>query len=96
MKCFKYFDIFYYLLNLHTFQIDSTEEHIIRVLKSLKGPFSLIYYEKHTQNLYFSRDRLGRSTMLFMKSDHSIVISSVLGNYLYDETCTKINFKFIF
>lgn len=39
----------------------------------------MIYYDKQTQNLYFARDRIGRNTLLFYKSNHSIVISSVLG-----------------
>ncbi|XP_026328036.1 asparagine synthetase domain-containing protein CG17486 [Hyposmocoma kahamanoa] len=53
--------------------------HIINELKQLRGPFSMIYYDKHTHNLYFMRDRIGRNTLLFHKSDQSIVISSVLG-----------------
>lgn len=56
------------------------EEQIIQVLKSLKGPFSIVYYSKSTHNLFFTRDRIGRNTLLFHKGEDSIVISSTLGN----------------
>ncbi|XP_038210991.1 asparagine synthetase domain-containing protein CG17486 [Zerene cesonia] len=58
---------------------DSSQEKIIQVIKSLKGPFCIIYYDKFSKVLYFTRDRIGRGSLLVHKSDHSIVISSVLG-----------------
>lgn len=39
----------------------------------------MIYYDKQTHNLYFMRDKIGRNTLLFHKSEQSIIISSVLG-----------------
>uniref|UniRef100_A0A2A4JAE2 Glutamine amidotransferase type-2 domain-containing protein n=1 Tax=Heliothis virescens TaxID=7102 RepID=A0A2A4JAE2_HELVI len=56
-----------------------TEEFIIQQLKQLKGPFAIIYYEKLNKKLYFLRDRIGRSTLLFHKGDNSIVIGNTLG-----------------
>lgn len=64
------------------FQVGSRDNQIVQALNSFKGPFSLIFYDKDTNNLYFSRDRIGRSTMLFLKNDNSIVISSVLGKLI--------------
>ncbi|XP_047544798.1 asparagine synthetase domain-containing protein CG17486 [Vanessa atalanta] len=57
----------------------SSSEDVILTVKSFKGPFSLIYYNKCTQILYFSRDRIGRNSLLFHKADGSYIISSVLG-----------------
>ncbi|XP_050362344.1 asparagine synthetase domain-containing protein CG17486 isoform X2 [Nymphalis io] len=57
----------------------SSSEEIISTIKSFKGPFSLIYFNKQTQILYFSRDRIGRNSLLFHKADGSYIISSVLG-----------------
>ncbi|XP_064076702.1 asparagine synthetase domain-containing protein CG17486 [Vanessa tameamea] len=56
-----------------------SSEDVILTVKSFKGPFSLIYYNKCTQTLYFSRDRIGRNSLLFHKADGSYIISSVLG-----------------
>ncbi|CAB3230615.1 unnamed protein product [Arctia plantaginis] len=56
-----------------------SESHIIGQLKLLKGPFALIYYDKMNNNLYFTRDRIGRTSLLFHKTDDTIIISSVLG-----------------
>ncbi|XP_013168398.1 PREDICTED: asparagine synthetase domain-containing protein CG17486 isoform X1 [Papilio xuthus] len=67
--------------------VDYSEEHIIMQLKLLKGPFSLIYYDKLGNNLYFTRDRIGRCSLLVCKKNNSLVIGSVMGrNY----NCTEI------
>ncbi|XP_068621321.1 asparagine synthetase domain-containing protein CG17486 isoform X2 [Battus philenor] len=59
-----------------------SENQIIDQLKLLKGPFSLIYFDKTKNDLYFTRDRIGRSSLLFHKTEDSVIISSVLGrNY---------------
>ncbi|XP_021185992.3 asparagine synthetase domain-containing protein CG17486 isoform X2 [Helicoverpa armigera] len=56
-----------------------TDEFIVQQLKLLKGPFAIIYYEKRNNKLYFLRDRIGRSSLLFHKSDNTIVIGNTLG-----------------
>ncbi|XP_013201210.2 asparagine synthetase domain-containing protein CG17486 [Amyelois transitella] len=59
-----------------------SSEQILKEIKSIKGPFSLIYYNKLTQDLFFARDKLGRNSMLLHKNNGSLIISSVLGrNY---------------
>ncbi|XP_034838465.1 asparagine synthetase domain-containing protein CG17486 [Maniola hyperantus] len=54
-------------------------EQIILEIRMFKGPFSLIYYDKNSHQLFFSRDRIGRNSLLFHSSNSSIVISNVLG-----------------
>ncbi|XP_045511748.1 asparagine synthetase domain-containing protein CG17486 isoform X1 [Colias croceus] len=66
---------------------ESSQERIIQVIKSLKGPFCIIYYDKLSKVLYFTRDKIGRGSLLMHKTDHSIVISSVLGRKY---TCIEI------
>lgn len=62
-----------------SYDCDSQIDKVINVLKSLKGPFSLIYYCKVTNKLYFTRDRFGRNSLLIHKNSNSLVLSSVLG-----------------
>lgn len=82
-----------YKLNFF-FQNTLSEEYIIQQLKSFKGPFAMIYLDKINKKIYFMRDRIGRSTLLFHKSKNSIIISNVLGrNYNCVEvpaTCIQI------
>ncbi|CAG9098104.1 unnamed protein product [Plutella xylostella] len=60
-------------------EADSCKKQVLKALHTLKGPFSLIYYDKINCELYFTRDRIGRSSLLFHKNNESIIISSVLG-----------------
>lgn len=60
---------------------NNTPEQLVKNINSFKGPFSLIYYSKKTQELYFTRDKLGRNSLLLHKDNHSLIISSVLGAY---------------
>ncbi|KAK8753792.1 hypothetical protein OTU49_001603 [Cherax quadricarinatus] len=41
------------------------EADITSFLGNIKGPWALIYYQKHTQRLYFGRDVLGRHSLLW-------------------------------
>ncbi|XP_035446563.2 asparagine synthetase domain-containing protein CG17486 isoform X2 [Spodoptera frugiperda] len=79
---------------LHDKSNTLSEEYIIQQLKSFKGPFAMIYLDKINKKIYFMRDRIGRSTLLFHKSKNSIIISNVLGrNYNCVEvpaTCIQI------
>eukprot|EP00099_Drosophila_melanogaster_P001051 NP_001036446.2 uncharacterized protein Dmel_CG17486 [Drosophila melanogaster] len=40
------------------------EQNILKILKRLEGPHCLIIYDKREQILYFSRDALGRNSLL--------------------------------
>ncbi|KAL0849495.1 hypothetical protein ABMA28_013772 [Loxostege sticticalis] len=52
---------------------------VIKEIQCLKGPFSLVYYNKQSNDLIFTRDRIGRNSLLLHKNDENIFISSVLG-----------------
>ncbi|KAI5634533.1 asparagine synthase domain-containing protein [Phthorimaea operculella] len=54
-------------------------KNIVQEVKSFKGPFSIIYYDKSSHSLFFTRDKIGRNTLLFYRTEKSLVISSVLG-----------------
>ncbi|CAH0405005.1 unnamed protein product [Chilo suppressalis] len=54
-------------------------EEIVNEIKKLKGPFSLIYFNKSTNEIIFCRDIIGRNSLLFCNDGNSIKISSVLG-----------------
>ncbi|CAH0726032.1 unnamed protein product, partial [Brenthis ino] len=71
----------------------NSSEQIISQMKTLKGPFSLIYYNKLKNKLFFLRDRIGRNSLLFCKSSNSYVISSVLGRKY---SCIEIPATYIY
>ncbi|CAH2104400.1 unnamed protein product [Euphydryas editha] len=73
--------------------LDKLSYEIILTVKSFKGPFSLVYYDKQTQILYFLRDKIGRNSLLFHKSDYSYTISSVLGRKY---PCIEISAAYIY
>nr|XP_032510579.1 asparagine synthetase domain-containing protein CG17486 isoform X3 [Danaus plexippus plexippus] len=71
---------------LNIFDNAMSTDHLRAQLKALKGPFSLIYYNKHTKIMYFVRDRIGRNSLLFHKSENSYVLSNILSRkYLCSE-----------
>lgn len=57
-----------------------TVDKILDFFKDVKGPFSIIFYDKETHSLFFLRDSLGRQTLLLgRRGDGAIIISSVIG-----------------
>lgn len=59
-------------------ELQSTTD-IISVLCKIEGPYSLIYYQKSTNTLYFGRDSIGRHSLL-LKIDsktNSLTLTSV-------------------
>lgn len=64
-------------------QIDlcANEADLIELFRCLEGPYSLVFYNKTTEILYFVRDSLGRQSLLVaIDDDGGIYFSSVLGN----------------
>lgn len=54
-----------------------TEEEIINYFKSIEGPFSLIFYDKLNEDIYFARDSLGRNSLLIENNhEHLRLLSS--------------------
>uniref|UniRef100_A0A336LXQ2 CSON009715 protein n=1 Tax=Culicoides sonorensis TaxID=179676 RepID=A0A336LXQ2_CULSO len=54
-----------------------TEHDLYCLLGSLKGPYSLIYYNRGMEKLYFARDPMGRNSLLIGSVHGELVISSV-------------------
>ncbi|KAH8240297.1 hypothetical protein KR038_007544 [Drosophila bunnanda] len=54
-------------------------EQIVSVLKSLEGPHSLLIYDKRNQILYFSRDTLGRNSLIIERTQNGINLLSTSG-----------------
>lgn len=62
--------------------LESAEnEGFVELFKLLRGPFSLIWYDKKRNKLYFGRDSLGRNTLLIGKDESSnlLYLTSVIG-----------------
>lgn len=54
----------------------TTEDELIDCFRFIEGPFSLLFYDKRRQCLYFARDSLGRNSLLLEKSDDHIRLVS--------------------
>ncbi|EKD15809.1 uncharacterized protein L3040_003335 [Drepanopeziza brunnea f. sp. 'multigermtubi'] len=42
---------------------------ILKVLKSISGPFAFVFFDKNHGQVYFGRDRLGRRSLLFSSNE---------------------------
>lgn len=58
-----------------------SEEVILKVFQTIEGPYSVIFFNKETNDLFFGRDSLGRNSLLMEKNDCEIIISSTLSKY---------------
>ncbi|OTA91298.1 hypothetical protein M434DRAFT_389027 [Hypoxylon sp. CO27-5] len=58
---------------------ETRESHVLNVLRNIDGPFAFLYYDAQIKRLYFSRDRLGRRSLLISQAEDgdSISFSSV-------------------
>src|SRR2546423_5682822 len=60
--------------------IDASK-NIVAVLTSISGPFSFVFYDALSSCVYFSRDRLGRRSLVrSAHSERTLVLSSVSSN----------------
>lgn len=50
---------------------------ILKVLRSIDGPFAFVFFDKPSEKLYFGRDRLGRRSLLIRQDGQGLVLSSV-------------------
>ncbi|KAK5635149.1 hypothetical protein RRF57_010861 [Xylaria bambusicola] len=55
------------------------EAYVLDVLRRIEGPFAFVYYDSASSQVYYSRDRLGRRSLLIKISDdtNSITLSSI-------------------
>lgn len=54
-----------------------TEDHILKALASIRGPFAFVYFCLASGTIYFGRDYLGRRSLLLKRHAGLFVISSV-------------------
>ncbi|XP_067638318.1 asparagine synthetase domain-containing protein CG17486 isoform X3 [Eurosta solidaginis] len=54
--------------------------NVCQLLQSLEGPFSLIFFNKTTHDLYICRDSLGRTSLIVEKEKENIRFMSISGN----------------
>lgn len=58
----------------------SSAEHegaILKVLRSIDGPFAFVFFDQLSKRLYFGRDRLGRRSLLIRQDAQGLVLSSI-------------------
>lgn len=76
-------------------QIDScnTDVDLIELFRRLEGPYSLVFFNKTTEVLYFVRDSLGRQSLLMATDDDDgIRFASVLGRSNLTFSCLVDDF----
>ena len=59
---------------------DSKDPHqeILGILSKIRGPFACVFYDAHSQKIYFSRDCLGRRSLVKSTSSNGdVVIASI-------------------
>ncbi|KAI1342594.1 asparagine synthase-domain-containing protein [Xylariaceae sp. FL0016] len=57
---------------------DIQENQILDLLRSIEGPFALVYFDAPTNRLYYGRDRLGRRSLLqFFGGTNAMQLASV-------------------
>lgn len=54
------------------------KEQFLDIFKTIKEPYSFIYYNKKWKKLYFGRDSLGRNSLLIGKSGDDIILTSTI------------------
>ncbi|KAJ4423992.1 hypothetical protein N0V82_001238 [Gnomoniopsis sp. IMI 355080] len=66
------------LLNEAVAQSSSDREGaILKVLRSIDGPFAFVFFDKPSKKIYFGRDRLGRRSLLIRQDVRGLVLSSI-------------------
>lgn len=68
------------IISLH-FEHVQNEHELIELFKRIRGPYSIINYNRKTDTLYFVRDSLGRQTLLLGNDANELVITSVAGTF---------------
>lgn len=59
---------------------DDNEDRLLELFRNIQGPYSVLYFNRNTQELYFIRDVLGRQSLLVAENiDGSLTFGSVLG-----------------
>lgn len=57
----------------------TTETDLLNVFVNIEGPFAFVYYRASTRKIWFSRDCLGRRSLLWYKSKNGPFMLSSVG-----------------
>lgn len=57
--------------------MEEREAAILRVLRSIDGPFAFVFFDKSSSKVYYGRDRLGRRSLVIREGDQRVVLSSI-------------------
>lgn len=57
--------------------LSEREGAILKVLRSIDGPFAFVFFDKPSSKIYFGRDRLGRRSLLIRENALGLVLSSI-------------------
>lgn len=64
------------------------DDDILKLFKTIKGPFSIILYNSKTNHIYFARDPLGRNSLLIERD--SICLKILSNSFLDNSSLKKI------
>uniref|UniRef100_H2ZR64 Asparagine synthetase domain-containing protein 1 n=2 Tax=Ciona savignyi TaxID=51511 RepID=H2ZR64_CIOSA len=56
---------------------EANEEGILKILSSVEGPWSFVYYHQKDLKLYFGRDYFGRRSLVWSWDENSLMLASV-------------------
>ena len=57
--------------------LEEREAAILRVLRSIDGPFAFVFFDKPSGKVYYGRDRLGRRSLVIREGGQCVVLSSI-------------------
>lgn len=63
---------------------------LIEVFRKIQGPYSLVYLNGQTKELYFIRDSLGRQTLLLGQIEGHLWLTSVVSHKPLDFYCIEL------
>lgn len=83
-----------------TEQIDECnddEDKFFELFRNIEGPYSIVYLNKETEDLYFIRDVLGRQSLLIAQTtEGDLILGSVLGSFFSCFSLLKFNYHLNF
>ncbi|KKY35820.1 putative asparagine protein [Diaporthe ampelina] len=57
--------------------LEEREAAILRVLRSIDGPFAFVFFDRPSGKVYYGRDRLGRRSLVIREGGQCVVLSSI-------------------
>lgn len=57
--------------------LEDREAAILKVLRSIDGPFAFVFFDKPSGKIYYGRDRLGRRSLVIREGSQGITLSSI-------------------